>query len=348
MGKPLDADSLTSESFAQDGRLRLAFLFERVLPVGELRDLARRHGLSINGFRIERAPAAKLGPLLADAATDVRREACEALLARLGQAAGDRSSGNGSSGADESASPSASDSVSAAVHRLVEQERDSAVADSAKQAAQLARAREQSDELRKQLARANEEAARHRARIGGLESELEDLRRSDAEPRADADHSSKIHELERDLEALGESEAGLRRLLALRETRLRDAEEAIRELEELVPKRRRRRRTPVADADESRERFRVPYFAEAFYRSLAGKDRGSVERALRSVFLLCTEGPSYPGLETKQIEGQELWSIRASLKLRVYFRVRSDGDVDVLALADREDQHTMLRRLKDR
>ena len=66
------------------------------------------------------------------------------------------------------------------------------------------------------------------------------------------------------------------------------------------------------------------------------------------MFLFCDEGPAYPGLEVKQIEGQDLWSLRASLKLRVYFRPRDDGDVEIIALADREDQKTALRRLKDR
>jgi hypothetical protein len=56
---------------------------------------------------------------------------------------------------------------------------------------------------------------------------------------------------------------------------------------------------------------------------------------MQAALLFCTEGPGYPGLEVKQLEGVDLWSLRA------------DGDVDFVALADREDQNTMLRRLKD-
>ena len=37
-----------------------------------------------------------------------------------------------------------------------------------------------------------------------------------------------------------------------------------------------------------------------------------------------------------------------NLGLRVYFRQRPDGDVEILEVADREEQHTTLRRLKER
>ncbi|MCK5945323.1 MAG: hypothetical protein KAI24_25260, partial [Planctomycetes bacterium] len=86
----------------------------------------------------------------------------------------------------------------------------------------------------------------------------------------------------------------------------------------------------------------------SFYKSLEGKERRSVERALHAILLFCTEGHGYPGLEVKPMGGQDTWSLRASLGLRVYFRPRPDGDIDVLELGDREDQNTTLRRLKER
>ena len=128
---------------------------------------------------------------------------------------------------------------------------------------------------------------------------------------------------------------------------MRELEARVEELEPLVPKgrRKKKRRPPPPQPDA----FRLPHFTAAFYKTLEGKDRRSVEKAVQAVLLFCTEGPSYPGLEVKQLEGgTPLWSLRASLKLRVFFTVRTDGDVDVLALADREDQHTALRRWKDR
>jgi hypothetical protein len=50
----------------------------------------------------------------------------------------------------------------------------------------------------------------------------------------------------------------------------------------------------------------------------------------------------------KQLGGQDTWSFRASLGLRVYFRPVGDGDIELLELADREEQHTTLRRLKEK
>jgi hypothetical protein len=66
------------------------------------------------------------------------------------------------------------------------------------------------------------------------------------------------------------------------------------------------------------------------------------------VLLFCTEGHAYPGLDVKQLGGQDTWSLRASLGLRVYFRQRDDGDVEFVEVADREEQNTTLRRLKER
>ena len=92
----------------------------------------------------------------------------------------------------------------------------------------------------------------------------------------------------------------------------------------------------------------MPYLQPSFYKSLDGKERRSVERAWQALLLFCTEGHGYPGLEVKPMGGQDTWSLRASLGLRVYFRPRPDGDIDVLELGDREDQNTTLRRLKDK
>jgi len=129
---------------------------------------------------------------------------------------------------------------------------------------------------------------------------------------------------------------------------MRELEEENAELEQLLPKGRRRKKAPEPPPPAPDRRFRLPYFAQSFYRSLDGKDRRSVERAVEAVLLFCTEGHAYPGLEVKQLGGQDTWSLRASLGLRVYFRQRDDGDVEILEVADREEQNTTLRRLKER
>ena len=103
-----------------------------------------------------------------------------------------------------------------------------------------------------------------------------------------------------------------------------------------------------AAAARGRPPLPVAALLPSFYKSLVGKERKSVERAFQAILLFCTEGHAYPGLEVKQLGGQDTWSLRASLGLRVYFTQRPDGDIELLELADREDQHTTLRRLKER
>ena len=164
----------------------------------------------------------------------------------------------------------------------------------------------------------------------------------------DRQTAKQLVDLQRDVAALSESEAGLRRLLALRDTRIRDLERQVEGLEALIPASRRRKQKPMDELPATERRFIVPWFQPGFYRSLEGKDRKAVERAFQAVFLFCTEGHGYPGLETKALGGTRLWSVRASLKLRVYLAMRDDGDVDVIALADREDQDTMIKRLASR
>ena len=118
------------------------------------------------------------------------------------------------------------------------------------------------------------------------------------------------------------------------------------ELEELVPpgKRKKKRMPPPPPP----ERFAVPHFTPTFLKSLDGKDRRSIEQAYHAVFMFCTEGSRYPGLQVKSLEAIDLWSLRASRRLRVYFRRRVDGDVEILELLDREEQETMLRRYRER
>lgn len=326
-------DALVREALAHGASLRLEFLLRRFVPLDGLRALARQHGVAVKGYRIERAPAVKIAPLLAELESDALADVCRELLQALESQSGARRSGD-------------SDAVPTAVHALAVRAAKDAREKLERSASGLAKLRERIDELRNEARLEREARARAGSEIRSLRAELEDARAS--QPPRVADLERRLHDLQRDIDAFGESEAGLRRLLALRETRLRDAEQQIRELEELVPRGRRRKRPQPEPDTDANSRLRVPYFADSFYRSLADKERQSVERALRAVWVYCTEGPAYPGLEVKQIEGQELWSLRASLKLRIYFRVRDDGDIDVLELGDREDQHTALRRWKER
>jgi hypothetical protein len=324
---------LAERILAKGSDLPLAMLLELAVPVARLRDLARRQGLSPKGgFRIERAPAHVLAPLLAEQRAPEQLDEVLALL------------------------------VPAPVARPAA---EASTAIPAEQAALFALREAESNRLRAEVERLREAAARTREREGDLtrrlelaerdrvvlQGRLQQLQQSPApkqSPRDDASLRRHLRELEDEREGFLAADEALRRQLAHNQTLLRDLMQTVAELEALVPKGRRRRQKAAAEPEPVPAAVRVPYFAPSFYKSLVGKDRRAVERAVHAVLLFCTEGYAYPGLEVKQMGGQDTWSLRASRGLRVYFRPRSDGDVEVLELADREEQHTTLRRLKER
>ena len=226
---------------------------------------------------------------------------------------------------------------------LKQVEADQAKADVERHRAQIQKLREREAEFQRRLDAEFERQARLSAEIKQLRLQL--IRcEGDVETTSDP---AVVHELQRDFDLLTDAEANNRRRLSEQSARIRELESEIEDLLARVPK-HRRRKEPPPPLPPLPEQFRLPHWNPSFYKSLGDKDRRSIEAAMRAVLLFCTEGPAYPGLEVKQIEGQDLWSLRASLKLRVYFRLRDDGDAEFVALADREDQHTTLRRLKER
>lgn len=322
-------DRLVSDSL-EDGRIPLANLLASLIEVEQLRDLAKKHGKTPKGYRVEKAKATMLADLLSDSESpDVLREACALLLdAKI------------SASEDDAAATLTAEKLRS--HR--EREVQGLQADLQRCRSQLARAREREADWHQRIHLEEERVAKLRSEVDGLR----EAPRAEQPDQALPDQSRRIRELELDLLALGEAGEALRRLLALRAARIRELEGSLAEIEPLVPKGRRPKKQPPPPEPVLAEGFRLPHFQASFYKSLEGKDRRSLEKAMQALLLFCVEGPSYPGLEVKQLEGMELWSMRASLKLRVFFQLRSDGDVDFLALADREDQHTTLRRLKDR
>ncbi len=332
-------DTWIREILKADGKLPLARLVERLVPVGELRDLARQHEVVLKGYRIERASAKQLAPKLADPKrAELVEEVCERILARIGEC-----ERLGSEGPDCSAEVERKQRALDLRTKELQQARDEV----ARLRAGAARQREREERLVHDLDAERERAALLRAEIETLQLRLDRKRSADGGARAAAAVEHRLHDLERELASAAVAEEGLRRLVAVRQQRVRELEEHVAELRALVPNKKVKPQVRPAEPELAAQ-FRVPHLSPQFYKSLEGKERRSVERGVQAVLLFCTEGPAYPGLEVKQIEGQDLWSLRASLKLRVYFRFRHDGDIEVLALADREDQHTMLRRLKER
>jgi|GEM_PF-4907400 len=339
---PVTLKKLRERLLKSDGDVPLALLLEHLVPVGRLRALAIEFGVTPKGgFRIERAPAGVLAPKLAEE-RDAKR--IDQLLRAL------------MTPPQPQSSESTSDSVAS-------RQRDQELRESRS----LLKLRDQEvQRLRDELGRAREGLTRAQERERGLERELGAARdavtrahRALAEARAGTPPAAagskddkalrhRLRELEGDRQALLMADESMRRQLAQDRSRTRELEDEVAELESLIPASRRRKKKPLPPAPPDERRFVVPYLQPSFYKSLESKERRSIERAWQALLMFCTEGHGYPGLEVKSIGGQDTWSLRASLGLRIYFRPRPDGDVDVLELGDREDQHTTLRRLKDK
>lgn len=326
---------LAERVLAKNGDVPLAQLLELLVPVRRLRDLARDLGLTPKGgFRVDKAPAHVLAPLLAD----VREpEPLDRILGALLPVAD----------VDGDAEPAtAVDPAVLAEARQLLSLRES----------EVARLRDELERAREALARAQEREREQGRRADRLEQELGLLRRDrgnrvepvrEAPTRDDKELLRRLHDLENEREGFVAADAALRRQAAFDQSRLRELEQNVRELEALLPKGKRRRKPAPPEPPPPPHRFLLPRFTAAFYKSLDGKEPRAVERAIQAVLLFCTEGHGYPGLEVKQLGGQDTWSLRASLGLRVYFR-QGDGEIELLELGDREDQNTTLRRLKER
>ncbi|MCC6783301.1 MAG: hypothetical protein IT457_10710 [Planctomycetes bacterium] len=325
---------LVREALEHAGRVDLGTLLARAIPIAELRAMAQEHGLSPKGFRIERTPAAKLVPLLLDAKRpEVLEATCRALLARLD--------------APRQTATDASLERSDADALLALRTRENAELRTEMERLRLLAAewRDRESALNRRALEAESRAARTRAELDAALARSS--RRTERGPSKAPDLERRLREIEKERDDLLATEAELRRLVALRQARIRELDERVQELVALVPS-GKRRKTEAAVEPALADEFRLPYFQPSFYKSLADKDRRAIEQAVQAALLFCTEGHAYPGLEVKPIEGQDLWSLRASIKLRVYFRHREDGGVDFLEVADREDQHTALRRLKEK
>ena len=316
--------------------LPFAMLLEYLVAVKELRRVARKFGLSPKGFRVDRAPARVLAAQLADLKDSDQLDEVVALLKPA--AARPQSKASGGNG----------ESSKSDVEALLKL-RD---AELARLRDELERARENArrgGEREAELVRSNERLEQELLRQRREQAAVDEVARRPAPDRSAGRKSleQRVRQLEDEREGFIAADEALRRQLAHNQSRLRQLEAANLELEELVPKARRKKKRAAAPPVGDR-RVLVPRFLPSFYKSLDGKERKAVERAIQAVLVFCTEGHAYPGLEVKQLGGQDTWSMRASLGLRVYFRPLPDGDIEVLELGNREDQHTTLRRLKEK
>jgi uncharacterized coiled-coil protein SlyX len=323
------AERLAEKALEHKGLVPLEILLAELVNIERLRALAREHGLSPKGFRVESAPARALAQVLV---RDLQPELLADAAAELTAATHPRSESE--PGRPRPATPAATPETHVELDRLRAQQLATV---SAQQKAEARVA-----ELESRLAQQAQQLARLRGDL--LAASKRGAAPAPAPP--DRDVMRALHEAEAELEVLARSETDYRRRLAEQQTTMRTQSQRIDELEAMLPKDRRKRRAPPPPAAPAAERFRAPYFTAEFYRSLEGRDQRSVEAAFDAVFRFATAGYSYPGLEVKQLEGVDLWSMRAGIKVRVYFRPRGDGHVDILAMGDREEQDTLLRRLR--
>lgn len=332
----LTLKKLHERVLSKGGDLPLALLLELVVAPTRLREAARELGLSPKGgFRIDKAPAHVLAPLLAE---QREAKALETVLSLLLPTVPRPSS---------DAAPAV-----AAAAEVVEAEPWVALRE-----AELQRVREELERSREAANRGRDRETELAQRLQKREQDLAVARTERPHPVAAApaessrDHKDllrRLHDLENMHEAFLAADQAVRRQLAHNQSRLRELEAEVQELEALLPKGKRRRKSQPEPQPIDDRRFRLPRFTAPFYKSLEGKERRAVERAVQAILLFCTEGHAYPGLEVKQLGGQDTWSLRASLGLRVYFRPLADGDIELLELGDREDQNTTLRRLKEK
>ncbi|MFT4513784.1 MAG: hypothetical protein ACI91B_002490 [Planctomycetota bacterium] len=330
--------ALSERVLKADGTLPLELLLLHLAPVEQLRKIAQKLGLSPKGgFRIERAPAKILAPLLAEQRDAKRLEDVVSLLLPK---------------PPEPPPPEAqqmqadAEAVSEARALLALREADVVrLKDELERSRESqARARAREAELERQLSATQEELAHERRAT----HDAKKLASTTQVSRDDKELQHRLHELEAEREGFLAADAETRRQSARDSSRRRELEDEVAELESLIPASRRRKKRPMLPEPATERRILVPHFLPSFYKSLEGKERRSIERAIQAILLFCTEGHAYPGLEVKHLGGQDTWSLRASLGLRVYFRPLTDGDIEVLELGDREDQNTTLRRLKEK
>ena len=91
----------------------------------------------------------------------------------------------------------------------------------------------------------------------------------------------------------------------------------------------------------------VPHLEKEFHQSLAEYDAKTVARIFKALFRVCQD-PAHTSLNFKKMSGRgDIYSIRATPALRIYF-FREPGALRFLLAGDREEQDRSLRQLRER
>ena len=329
------SDELIQAVLAGRGAVPATLLLRFLLAEAALRELCGRFDLKPKGgFRVEKAPLHLLLPVLEKALLE-RDEVRQAVATALTAAAAPPPVPADKAPAGDAQRDRLLELKDQEIRRLRDE------ADKAREVA--ARRGERTEHLQRRIDELQDEAAQIRAEREMLRRELDRAGKAgDPEPgSADKEMVALLRRVEQ-LEALNEE---LRRSLALEATNIATLQAETEDLRSRVPDWRKKQPAPpppdLPPIDTAS--FPIPVFSSEFYRSLAGRDRRVAQAAFQAVFLLVSRGPGYPGLETKRLEGtSSLWSIRATIKHRVYFEF-GEGEIRVLRLEDRREQDRFLR-----
>jgi len=342
----MEAQSWVELILAGKGRIALDSLLAKLLSLGELREIALRHGLKPKGFRVQRATVGQISTLLSDSFGRVPELQPElgAILERAFAAAEDRTAD--ASGTDDLASV-----VAKQRDRFVILEREMADLRSKveRESASARKAREsRSEAIAKRDAA---EHAKHELEIRVCELErVRDVQRLELEQRRatgsekETPEAAELAQLSRAFEETRRSEAEARKRIAELMSRCRALEDANEELESFLPRGQRERRRQLSRQSEAAPEQVLPRFTDEFFRSLGDLEVDQERTVFAAIARLVLQGFDYPGLHAKSLKGLGgLWSIRAGEHLRIYL-VR-DGDTATFeAAGTREEQSTYLKK----
>ncbi len=215
-------------------------------------------------------------------------------------------------------------------------------------AREVGAARSQLTEVRRQIALVDERLAQEK-----------EARRAVEERLREAEASRAALASERNRDAVAEA----RRLAADAERQRREVENLLSELVEArrreaelttmlraresgpAPSPARRSEEPVT---EEVTPWIMPVFTSEFYESVRRWEARTVKAAFDKIRLLCTN-LGHPGLDAKPIQGVDgLYRIFVAQDVRLFYRRRAAGQIEVLSLIDREDLDRYIRAYKSR
>jgi hypothetical protein len=210
---------------------------------------------------------------------------------------------------------------------------------------------------RRQLTDERAQGARKDERLNQVKRELEqvqsDLRAALAakaalEAERDRDTRALLRQRELEAEDLKRDVAGLRQDLEQAARREAALATRVRGLEaHSTPPAAAPAEAP-APAEEPASAFQAPEFTAEFYESIEDWDARVLKSAFEKALLLANDY-THPSLDAKPMQGADgLYRIRVATDVRLFYRRKPNGGIEVLSLIDRENLGRYVRQYKRR